>query len=63
MEAEEAFRRRRETFGKPCPHTTVEKEYEHGLEIEAWVCSECGSEFGSREVWEKNFAKGEKNKQ
>lgn len=62
MEAEEAFRRRRETFGRPCPHIHVEEEYEHGLATGTWVCSECGSEFRSREVWEKNFAKREKSK-
>ncbi len=53
MEAKEAFRLRRETFGKPCIHGAVEKEYANGLDTGIWVCPKCGTEFGSRNVWAK----------
>lgn len=53
MEAKEAFRLRRETFGKPCSHSAIEKEYEQDSDTGEWVCSDCGSEFVSQEMWEK----------
>ncbi|GAC1653921.1 MAG: hypothetical protein NVS4B12_25820 [Ktedonobacteraceae bacterium] len=53
MEAQEAFRLRKETFGKLCMHRAIEKEYEQGVETKEWVCSECGTEFVSKEVWAK----------
>ncbi len=53
MEAHDAFRLRRETFGKPCMHEAIEKEYEQGVETEEWACSMCGTEFVSQKVWAK----------
>ena len=53
MEANEAFKRRRETFGQPCMHETIVKEYDQGKDIGIWVCAACGSEFTKRDVWEK----------
>jgi hypothetical protein len=53
MEAQEAFRRRKETFGKPCVHTSVENLFAQGVYVHVWVCIECGTEFGSYAMWEK----------
>jgi len=53
MEAKEAFRLRRETFGQLCIHVTIVKEYEQDKDIGEWVCPQCGTEFAKREVWEK----------
>ncbi len=53
MEAKDAFRLRKETFGQSCIHATIEKEYNQGVDVHAWVCSKCGTEFGNKEVWEK----------
>ncbi len=53
MEMEEAFKLRRETFGRPCLHTDIEREYDQGSDTGEWVCTTCGSEFVDREVWEK----------
>lgn len=53
MEAKEAFVLRRKTFGRPCIHTTIVKEYDQGKDVGAWICPECGSEFAKWEVWEK----------
>ncbi len=53
MDAKEAQRLRRESFGKPCSHSQIEKEEQQGREMYVYVCLTCGSEFVSREVWEK----------
>ncbi len=53
MEAQDATRLRRETFGKPCMHEAIEKEYKQRVEIEEWACSKCGTEFVNKEVWAK----------
>ena len=53
MEAQEAARLRKETFGKPCSHETIEKEFELGIELDEWVCPKCGTEFVSKKVWAK----------
>ena len=53
MEAQEALRLRKETFGKPCTHDAIEKEYELGVEIEIWTCIKCGTEFINQKVWTK----------
>ncbi len=57
MDAEEAQRLRREWFGKPCRHVQIEKEEIRGREMNEYVCLTCGSEFGSRKVWEKLLQK------
>ena len=53
MEAQEALRLRKETFGNPCSHETIEKEFELGVETTEWVCPKCGTEFVSKKVWAK----------
>jgi len=53
MEAKEAFRLRRETFGQLCIHAIIVKEYDQGKDIGEWVCPECGTEFAKWDVWEK----------
>lgn len=55
MEAQEVFRRRRETFGKLSIHTSAEKLFAQGVYIHVWVCIECGTEFGSYAMWEKQL--------
>ncbi len=52
MEAQEAFRLRRETFGQPCIHTTLVREYDEGKDVGAWACTACGSEFAKWDAWE-----------
>ncbi len=53
MDAEEAQRLRKEWFGKPCSHVQIEKEGKQGREMNEYACLTCGSEFVSREAWEK----------
>jgi DNA-directed RNA polymerase subunit RPC12/RpoP len=53
MDAKEAQCLRKEWFGKPCSHLQIEKEEKQGREMNEYVCLICGSEFGSRKVWEK----------
>ena len=53
MDAKEAQNLRKEAFGKPCSHLQIEKEEKQGREMNEYVCLTCGSEFGSRKVWEK----------
>ena len=53
MDAKEAQRLRRESFGKPCSHSQIEKEEQQGREMYVYACLTCGSEFVSREIWEK----------
>ena len=53
MDAKEAQRLRKESFGKPCGHSQIEKEEQQGSEMYVYACLECGAEFVSRKVWEK----------
>ena len=53
MEAQEAKRLRKETFGKPCSHETIEMEYESGIELGYMACTTCGTEFLNKKVWAK----------
>ncbi len=52
MDAKEAYIRRRDFFGKPCNHPSIEKEREQGVDIDEYVCAVCGSEFAKKEIWE-----------
>ncbi len=51
MDAKDAQKLRRACFGKPCDHPQIENGGEQGGEV--YVCQTCGSEFVSREAWEK----------
>ncbi len=53
MEAQEAKKLRKETFGKSCNHEVIEMEYESGSELGYMACTTCGAEFLDKKVWSK----------